>query len=474
MSKLFSKITASVSLFLLLILTLCSCQLPQTPPSNDEPCEEGHHTFITFTSDGNATCLEDGTKTATCEDCDETQTVIEFGSALGHDYKEGKCTHCDARDPSYPIIEINGQPLPYYDGTADYVILNRNKPFFTESELKKTAWWQYSPLDSLGRTTGAFACICKDTLPPDKRDSISHLKPSGWSSNKSYSVVPGGSLYNRSHLLAHSLMSDDVHIENMVTGTQHMNQKTMQIFEDLVLNAAKSGDYIMYRVTPVYEGDNLICTGVLMEAYSSNDDGGSVEFCVFVYNIQPGIVIDYSTGSSKEGDPKKPNASNIGTSLIIGTGSSTEGGQTPAPDTPNAPSNGVEAGKGYIIATQNSVGTIYFSGTITDGRFDASYDRLFATTVYIEQATGGYYIYFMKNGVKTYIAMNDKAAGGKFVTTSAAASVFEWNALLNTLVIAEDANNRAFGSDATKDYTTMSSYDSGQAAYNWGQYIPVE
>lgn len=219
-------------------------------------------------------------------------------------------------------IVINGQSVPYYSGEASYYVLNGNKPYFTKDELKAEAWWKYYPLDELGRATGAFACLCQDTVPSDDRDSISHITPSGWV-QASYSGVVN-SLYNRTHLLAHMFMSDDVHVENFVTGTAHMNQSTMLQFENKVNAAVKNGDYVMYRVTPVYEGNNLVCTGLILEAYSVNDAGEDVEFCVFLYNVQPSVEIDYLTGNSKLGDPTEKHASNTGVVFVVGEGGSSE------------------------------------------------------------------------------------------------------------------------------------------------------
>ena len=384
---------------------------------------------------------------------------------------------CGGEPTAESGIVINGESIPYYSGKDDYVLVNSGVPFFTEYELKTEAFWSYSPLDVYGRATGAFACICKATLPTDERESISHLKPTGWGHNKQYntSVVPGKSLYNRSHLLAHSLMSDDVHIENMVTGTQHMNQKTMQIFESQILNAARSGDFIMYRVTPVYEGKNLVCTGVLMEAYSANDEGESVEFCVFVYNIQPGIVIDYSTGSNKEGDPKKPNESNVGARVTVGSGISLGGSsEDNSGNTGDVPASSLEDGVGYFITAENSDGALYFSGTVTGGRFDASYDKMFAVTVYTEKAADGFCIFFLKSGAKNYIAMDDISTGAKIVTDIASASIFEWDQALSTAVVKEETNRRAFGVAKNGTHKNFSPYVSNQAEYNFAQFIPAD
>ena len=194
-------------------------------------------------------------------------------------------------------VVINGETIPEYDGKSGYYVVNGNTPFFTETDKAFTGY-KYSPLDSLGRATGAFARLTVSLCPTDERDSISHIKPTGWSENTTYASVGASPLYNRSHLLAHSIMSDDVHHENMISGTAYMNQTVMTTFEDMVRDIVKSGSDVLYRVTPIFLGDNLIAHGVLIEAYSIEDGGEDICICVYLYNVHPGVVIDYATGKS--------------------------------------------------------------------------------------------------------------------------------------------------------------------------------
>ena len=194
-------------------------------------------------------------------------------------------------------VVINGETIPEYDGKSGYYIVNGNTPFFTETDKAFTGY-KYSPLDSLGRATGAFARLTVSLCPTDERDSISHIKPTGWSENTTYASVGASPLYNRSHLLAHSIMSDDVHHENMISGTSYMNQTVMTTFENMVRDIVKSGSDVLYRVTPIFLGDNLIAHGVLIEAYSIEDGGEDICICVYLYNVHPGVVIDYATGKS--------------------------------------------------------------------------------------------------------------------------------------------------------------------------------
>lgn len=187
--------------------------------------------------------------------------------------------------------------IPEYAGEP-YVILNENKPLFTNDELTDQSFEEYSQLDQLGRCGVAYACIGKDLMPTQKRGNISHVKPSGWHSVR-YDIVEGGSLYNRSHLIAHQLAGEDANEKNLITGTRYMNADGMIPFENQVADYVKeTGNHVMYRVTPVFEGDNLVADGVEMEALSVEDQGEGVCYHVFIYNVQPGISIDYATGES--------------------------------------------------------------------------------------------------------------------------------------------------------------------------------
>lgn len=207
-------------------------------------------------------------------------------------------------------VVIGGETIPEYSGNGYYVV-NGNKPFFTDADKKMTGY-SYSPLDSLGRATGAFSRLTTSLMPTDGRESISHIKPTGWI-QATYSSIGLDHLYDRSHLLAHSLMSDDVHPENFVTGTVYLNQQNMTMFEDMVRDLVKAGSDVLYRVTPYYVGDNLLCTGLLLEAYSIEDGGEDVCFCVFLYNVQPGVEIEHATGKSRVASSGSDSGSGGGT-----------------------------------------------------------------------------------------------------------------------------------------------------------------
>lgn len=193
---------------------------------------------------------------------------------------------------------LKPEDIPEYSGEP-YVIINDNIPEFSEEELTETSFEEYSELDELGRCGAAKASVGQDIMPTEKRGNIGQVKPSGWQSVK-YDNVDGKSLYNRCHLLGYQLTAENANEKNLITGTRYMNVEGMLPFENMVADYVKETDnHVAYRVTPVFEGDNLVAEGVQMEAYSVEDGGEAVCFHVFVYNVQPGIEIDYATGSSR-------------------------------------------------------------------------------------------------------------------------------------------------------------------------------
>ena len=181
-----------------------------------------------------------------------------------------------------------------------YDVVNNNIPYFTEEEKSTLEEFEsYSDLDELGRCGTAYANICKNLMPTEKRGDIGHIKPSGWHTVKYPEVIKDRYLYNRCHLIAYMLAGENDNPKNLITGTRYFNVEGMLPFEEQVHDAANKGLHILYRVTPRFSGSNLVADGVLMEAYSVEDKGQTVQFCVFVNNFQPGIVIDYATGESR-------------------------------------------------------------------------------------------------------------------------------------------------------------------------------
>ena len=180
------------------------------------------------------------------------------------------------------------------------MVLNDNIPDFSEEDMTTTSFETYSDLDSLGRCQVAYSCVGVDIMPTEKRESISEVKPSGWK-NKEYSseLVDGRYLYNRCHLIGFQLTGESANEKNLITGTRYMNVDGMLPFENMVADYVKETEnHVLYRVTPIYDGSNLVAKGVQMEAKSVEDDGDGVLFNVFCYNAQPGITIDYATGDN--------------------------------------------------------------------------------------------------------------------------------------------------------------------------------
>lgn len=190
-----------------------------------------------------------------------------------------------------------------FDGQA-YTTINDNTPEFTGNQKKDTtAFEQYSELDKLGRCGVAFANVCSEIMPNKKRGGISHVKPSGWQTAKYPGVVDGKYLYNRCHLIGYQLAGENANEKNLITGTRYLNVEGMLPFENEVADyVQETGNHVLYRVTPVFDQDNLVADGVQIEAYSVEDAGKGVCFNVFIYNVQPGVSIDYATGDSQLAD----------------------------------------------------------------------------------------------------------------------------------------------------------------------------
>ena len=187
--------------------------------------------------------------------------------------------------------------IPAYDGKA-YVAVNNNEPFFADSDMTTTAFENYSDLDSLGRCGVAYANICKEIMPTEKRGKIGMIKPSGWHTVK-YDVIKDRYLYNRCHLIGYQLAGENANPKNLITGTRYLNVEGMLPFENLVADYVNNtGNHVLYRVTPMFSDSNLVANGVLIEAKSVEDNGGGILFNVYCYNVQPGIGINYENGDS--------------------------------------------------------------------------------------------------------------------------------------------------------------------------------
>lgn len=248
---------------------------------------------------------------------------------------------------------FNAADVPAYSGEP-YTAVNNNEPYFTSDNLTTEAFENYSELDALGRCGVAYANVCLETMPTEKRGSISEVKPTGWHSVK-YDNVDGKSLYNRCHLIGYQLTAENANQQNLITGTRYLNVDGMLPFENMVADYVKETDnHVLYRVTPIFTGDNLVADGVLMEGYSVEDEGDGICFCVYAYNVQPGITIDYATGdswlSSEKGNSDSSSGGNSAVSQSAADKSGTQQAavQTESVKETSAP---VSTGTEYILNT---------------------------------------------------------------------------------------------------------------------------
>ena len=198
---------------------------------------------------------------------------------------------------TYAIESYDMSNIPQYSGNS-YVVLNDNKPNFTDEDYLKGSFEEYSELDALGRCGVAYANVSVDTIPTEERGSIGQIKPSGWHTVK-YNIVSGKYLYNRCHLIGYQLTGENANPKNLITCTRSMNTEGMLEFENQVADYVKeTNNHVLYRVTPIFEGKNLVASGVQIEASSVEDKCKDVCFNVYVYNVQDGIEINYSNGDS--------------------------------------------------------------------------------------------------------------------------------------------------------------------------------
>lgn len=197
------------------------------------------------------------------------------------------------------VESVSLEEIPEYDGDP-YVVVEDNVPEFEEEDMTTQSFEEYSELDDLGRCHEAYANVSLDTMPVEERGNISSVIPSGWE-NQEYDFVDGGYVYNRCHLIGYQLTGENANEKNLITGTRYMNVEGMLPFENEVADYIwETDNHVLLRVTPIYDGDSLVASGVQMEAKSVEDDGEGVEFNVFCYNVQPGVEIDYATGENRE------------------------------------------------------------------------------------------------------------------------------------------------------------------------------
>ena len=200
--------------------------------------------------------------------------------------------------PTAEPFTLDLDQIPEFD-EEPFVVLNDNQPLFEKADITTKAYEYFSELDELGRCGYVMACVGQELMPTEPRESISHVKPTGWVQNQ-YDFVDGKSLYNRCHLIGFQLTGENANKCNLITGTRYMNTEGMLPFENMVADYVKeTGNHVLYRVTPIYDGDDLVASGVQLEAWSVEDDGEGIGFHVYVYNNQPGVIIDYATGENR-------------------------------------------------------------------------------------------------------------------------------------------------------------------------------
>ena len=275
------------------------------------------------------------------------ETEIQAAAQVQSDDSKQKVVHTGTASA------FNAADVPAYSGEP-YTAVNNNEPYFTSDNLTTEAFENYSELDALGRCGVAYANVCLETMPTEKRGSISEVKPTGWHSVK-YDNVDGKSLYNRCHLIGYQLTAENANQQNLITGTRYLNVDGMLPFENMVADYVKETDnHVLYRVTPIFTGDNLVADGVLMEGYSVEDEGDGICLCVYAYNVQPGITIDYATGdswlSSEKGNSDSSSGGNSAVSQSAADKSGTQQAavQTESVKETSAP---VSTGTEYILNT---------------------------------------------------------------------------------------------------------------------------
>lgn len=283
------KINKVISIILAVVLFFGGCiAMPTT--DIEEPEKDSGFSSIFDTED-----LEDDESSTT-----ETTTLADESSTSETTTENSTTTTTKVSG----VGDGNSKPVssskvPAFSGKA-YTYINGNQPNFSSAELTTKAYEKYSELDSLGRCGVAIASCGKEIMPAEgeERGSISSIKPSGWKQAK-YSGISGGYLWNRCHLIGWQLSAENANRKNLITGTRYMNINGMLVFENMIADYIKETDnHVAYRVTPIFEGNNLVCSGVQLEAYSIEDNGDGICFNVYCYNVQPGIVINYADGSS--------------------------------------------------------------------------------------------------------------------------------------------------------------------------------
>ena len=316
------KLILLLSLVLTLVFSFASCEalvfggnddstengVNDTDGPSDESSDNGNsendsansgtpehtHSFSEWLTTKSSTCTEKGELARVCMSCFERE--VKPLDKIDHEFLNLKCKSCGLPECSAKLDAFDYSKIPAYSD-KEYVILNENVPFFKESEKVTESYETYGSFDSFGRCTAAVACIGTDIMPDGPRGSNPSFNPTGWVQAE-YRFISGNYLYNRCHLIAWQLSAETTNRQNIMTGTRYMNE-AMIPFENMIAKYIKETDnHVMFRATPIFIGDNLLANGLLIEAYSVEDEGDGICLNLFFYNVQPGVKIDYATGSS--------------------------------------------------------------------------------------------------------------------------------------------------------------------------------
>ena len=425
-----------LALILSLSLLLTGCDLGELPGNGDGTSENGGNEGSGNESSGNEGSGNEGSgNEGSGDEGSGDEGSGNEGSGNEGSGNEGSGNEGSGNEGSGDEEDgksgITLDEIPEYSGTA-YVVINGNTPFFKSSQIKNVGSVSYTELDALGRCGVALACIGPETLPTDDRENISGFTPSGWtyngkSNNKTYAILGGQTIYNRTHLLAHQLVQNDADARNLITGTPYMNQNTMTSFENMVADYVKeTGNHVMYRITPMFDGDNLVASGVLMEAYSVEDEGDEVCFCVFLYNVQPGIEINYLTGENKLIETEDNNDVEASESLP-------------------------EAEVEYLLFAESGGKIYYFASA--GSTLATTEDVTKAKKVMFEASdtAGYYYVYYIEGGERVYINMKSNTTTS-FSTSKDKSTVTAWKIDLDKKqIVNKTYSNRAMAFYAAKE-----------------------
>lgn len=296
-----------------------------------------------------AESTQTGTAAATQRDVIEATEMEAAAPELSENTELQENTEIVVTLPSTEVT-ISLADIPEYSGEP-YVTVNDNVPQFLETDLSTDSYEYYSDLDSLGRCGVVYACIGTDLMPTEERGSIGSVKPTGWHTVK-YDVVDGNYLYNRCHLIGYQLSGENVNTKNLITGTRYLNVDGMLPFENMVADyVLETENHVMYRVTPIFDGDNLLASGVQIEAESVEDNGEGILFNVYCYNVQPGVEIDYATGDSQLAGSAAASESSASDSSTVSESTATD----------NSASVSDSAGSGSVLVWKSATGSKYHS-----------------------------------------------------------------------------------------------------------------